>query len=206
MHSPMTKPRARRPCASIRACRFGCRCSLAATFDKRRSSRPNGFCRLRAPAGRQSSRFIRWRRWSARSARALAAMGDFLRHSPLRRPADIFARAGGPGLVATLRRRRAHRELSRQARRFRRHAYLGNADALAQGVDERRGRSHRSAICAAFRRNRRRRRASAASPPAFRTRASSTPTLRRRRASFSPSTTDAPGFPPPGWSAPGRSK
>ncbi len=88
---------------------------------------------------------------------AAAAMGDLLRHSPLRRPADFPACGCGPRFPNGFGRRRRHRRLPRPPRLRGHHAYLGDAVALAQGVDEPRSAPNRSRLCQAFRRNLRRR-------------------------------------------------
>ena len=93
------------------------------------------------------------------SPRAVAALGDVLRHSPLRRPADLLARAGGDGIADAERRRRERRRVSDPARRSGREAHFRHAVALAQGSHERAGAPHRARDRPSIRRDRRRFRA-----------------------------------------------
>src|SRR5947209_6720306 len=77
------------------------------------------------------------------SARPDATMGDILRYPPLRRLADISSRARRPRFADADERRRGDAGFPRPRPRGRRHAYLGNADALAQSAAQRRRFAHR---------------------------------------------------------------
>ena len=101
----------------------------------------------RAHAGRADRRD---RRTAARRHRRLV---DLLRHPPLRRPADVPARAARAHRLRAHRRVRAAGRSPASARRSRRHRDVGHAVALAARADEQRARLVRAALRAPLRRD-----------------------------------------------------
>ena len=89
--------------------------------------------------------------------RAVAAMGDLLRHPALRRIADLPARSHGPRVAQPRRIRGKHALAPRPLRGREDHPHFRHALPLAQGPDERRGPADRPRLCQAVWRNRRRR-------------------------------------------------
>jgi hypothetical protein len=82
-------------------------------------------------------------------------VGDFLRHSPLRRPANLSSRASRRRLTCTVKSRGERRRPSREAGAARDDPSIWDAVALAASADEPGHRKNCAALCQVIRRNRR---------------------------------------------------